>query len=163
AKKRVVAEKLMLGLYLYFLPTVWMRGDYDAQRKVFYPDANEEQRCAYEMYARAGLIARQHPGVAIPRPAPSAQEAPAASRAPAPQSERVTAARAVLETAEREAGMRPQRNDASAAPRGASDKQLGLIITLIGTLRTANPAAVNAIGERYHIADLARFAAREQL
>jgi hypothetical protein len=163
AKKRVVAEKLMLGLYLYFLPTVWMRGEYDAQRKQFYPADGEEQRCAYELYARAGLIARPHPIAAAYRPAPDARPTPAHSIAP--PSERVSAARAVLERAEQTVGMRvPQTPDIpTSAPSLASDKQLGLIITLVGKLHTANPAALNAIGARFQIAELARFHAREQL
>ena len=57
-----VAEKLMLGLYLYYLPTVWMQGEYDRERKLFYPHKGEEQRCAYEMYARCGLLPRRSAG-----------------------------------------------------------------------------------------------------
>ena len=51
----------------------------------------------------------------------------------------------------------------TAAPSRASDKQLGLIITLVGKLHTTNPAALGAIGARFHIPELARFTAREQL
>jgi len=158
AKKRVVAEKLMLGLYLYFLPPVWMRGTYDEQRHIFYPAEGEEQRCAYDMYARAGLIDRPHPSVAIPSTANHQRVAP-------PASERVTVARAALDTAEQRLGMHPpppsDTRERASVP--ASDKQLTLILTLIGRLRNANPAAINASGARFQITDLARFDDRAQL
>jgi hypothetical protein len=170
AKKRVVAEKLLLGLYLYFLPTVWMRGEYDAQRKQFYLADGEEQRCAYELYARAGLIARPHLSAAVPRPPPDARPTPTPPPSTptthgASPSERVSTARALLESAERTVGMRPPQTPdfPISAPVLASDKQLGLIITMVGKLHTANPAALNAIGARFQIAELARFTAREQL
>jgi hypothetical protein len=158
AKKRVVAEKLMLGLYLYFLPTVWMRGTYDEQRHVFYPAEGEEQRCAYDMYARAGLIDRPRPSTAIP-PTPSQRSSAT------PASDRLTVARTALHTAEQNLGMRqPQTPDTrERAPVPASDKQLVLILTLIGRLRKANPAAINAIGARFQITDLARFHDRAHL
>jgi hypothetical protein len=158
AKKRVVAEKLMLGLYLYFLPPVWMRGTYHEQRHVFYPAEGEEQRCAYKMYARAGLIDRPRPSAAIPPTASQRSAAP-------PASDRVTVARAALDTAEQRLGMRPPPtpDTRERAPVPASDKQLTLILTLIGRLRKANPAAVNAMGARFQITDLARFDGRAHL
>jgi hypothetical protein len=158
AKKRVVAEKLMLGLYLYFLPTVWMRGTYDEQRHVFSPADGEERRCAYEMYVRAGLIDRPRPSAAIPTNVSAPTSAP-------PTSERITIARAALDTAEQNTGMRPPRTPetqkGTSAP--ASDKQLALIVTLISKLQSANPAAINAIGARFQITNLARFSTRSQL
>ena len=158
AKKRVVAEKLMLGLYLYFLPPVWMRGTYDEQRHIFYPAEGEEQRCAYEMYARTGLIDRPRPSVAIPS---TASERSAVT----PASERVTTARVALNAAEQRLGKRPPPTPDTRehAPAPASDKQLTLILTLIGKLHSANPAAIDAIGLRFQIANLARFTTRSQL
>jgi len=163
AKKRVVAEGLMLGLYLYFLPEVWMRGEYDSARKIFYPHDGEDRRCAYEMYARAGLITRAHASTAVPRPSSNARPAPTQLGAAAPPSDRITAARSALHTAEQRVGMRPSEQDMPPALVLASDKQLVLILTLIGKLRKANSAAVNAIGARFQIADLARFSDREHL
>ena len=64
AKKRACAEGLMLGLYLYFLPKVWGKGE--RVGKDFYFGEGEERRCVYEMYARAGLLSRSSPGVDIP-------------------------------------------------------------------------------------------------
>jgi hypothetical protein len=158
AKKRVVAEKLMLGLYLYFLPPVWMRGTYDEQRHVFSPAEGEEQRCAYEMYVRAGLIDRPRPSVAIPSTA-------SARSAVTPASDRVTVARAALDTAEQRLGMRPPHTPdmRERAPVPASDKQLTLILTLIGRLHTAKPDIINAIGARFQITNLARFTTRAHL
>jgi len=163
AKKRVVAEGLMLGLYLYFLPEVWMRGEYDAARKIFYPHDGEDRRCAYEMYARAGLITRPHASAAVPRPTSNARPAPPQPGAAASRSDRITAARAALHTAEQRAGMRSSEQHAPTALILASDRQLVLILTLVGKLRKANSAAVNAIGARFQIADLARFSDREHL
>jgi hypothetical protein len=110
------------------------------------------------MYARAGLIDRPRPSAAIPT---TASECSAATLA----CERVTIARAALDTAEQRLGMRPpQTPDTCArAPVPASDKQLTLILTLIGRLRKANPATVNAIGARFQITDLARFEGRAHL
>jgi hypothetical protein len=135
-----------------------MRGTYDEQRHIFFPADGEEQRCAYELYARAGLLDRPHPSVAIPSTASQRSAAP-------PASERVTAARAALDTAEQRLGMRPPQtpDTRERAPAPASDKQLALILTLIGRLHSANPAAINAIGARFQIANLARFTTRSQL
>ena len=158
AKKRVVAEKLMLGLYLYFLPPVWMHGEYDEQRRIFYPADGEEQRSAYEMYARAGLIHRPRPSAAIPHPA-------SATASPDVPSDRVTAARAALHATEQQLGMHPAHmpdtRESVLVP--ASDKQLVLILTLVSKLRKTNQPAVNAIGARFQIADLARFVDRMHL
>ena len=165
AKKRVVAEGLMLGLYLYFLPEVWMRGEYDPARKVFYPHDGEERRCAYEMYARAGLIARPHVSAAVTPSRETAHSAPAQSGPADPPSERIAAARAALHAAEQHAGMRtPQGHGAATTiPVLATDRQLRLILTLISQLRSTNSVAVTTIGTRFGIADLARFSDREHL
>ncbi len=163
AKKRVVAEGLMLGLYLYFLPEVWMHGEYDSARKIFYPHDGEDRRCAYEMYARAGLITRPHATAAVPRPTSNARPAPTQLGAATPSSDRITAARAALHTAEQRVGLRSSEQDAPTSLILASDRQLVLILTLVGKLRKANSAAVNAIGARFRIADLARFSDREHL
>jgi hypothetical protein len=110
------------------------------------------------MYARAGLIDRPRPSAAIPPTASQRSAAP-------PASDRVTVARAALDTAEQRLGIRPPPtpDTRERAPVPASDKQLTLILTLIGRLRNANPAAVNAIGARFQITDLARFDGRAQL
>jgi hypothetical protein len=109
AKKRVVAEKLMLGLYLYYLPTVWMQGEYDRERKLFYPNKGEEQRCVYEMYARCGLLPRRSAGAAVPaatppRPADTGDAPPA----PTPVNDRAQHAAAILREAERKAASGPR-------------------------------------------------------
>jgi hypothetical protein len=164
AKKRVVAEGLMLGLYLYFLPEVWMRGEYDSARKIFYPHDGEERRCAYEMYARAGLIARSQPSASIPHPPKTSPSTPAQLPIATSASERLTAARAALNAAEQRVGVQSPAQGAATLPVAlASDKQLRLIITLVGQLRPASNPAINAIGARFRIADLARYSDREHL
>src|SRR5262245_22819137 len=54
AKKRACAEGLLLGLYLYFLPNVWGKGERIG--KEFRFAEGEAQRCVWEMYRRAGLL-----------------------------------------------------------------------------------------------------------
>src|SRR5690242_53300 len=95
AKKRACAEGLMLGLYYYFLPNVWGKGERVGKDFTFAD--GEEQRCVHEMYARAGLIARSTPGVRIPRDGSTARgeaSRPAATTpapSPAPESAPVNA------------------------------------------------------------------------
>ena len=142
----------------------------------------EEQRCVYEMYARAGLEVVRHTGVAIPRdahsehPTPTAPHpaAPGSSAALAPLSERATAARAALARAERRLGMTPPNRPApahhddraqptveSTADR-ATEPQLGLIARLITTLRMQGDTdaqaetahAIDAIGASFGIANM---------
>jgi hypothetical protein len=76
AKKRVCAEGVMLGLFFYFLPKVWGKGE--RVGKDFSFADGEEQRCVYDMYMRAGLLPRQHAGASADQPrlptrAPSAR------------------------------------------------------------------------------------------
>jgi hypothetical protein len=71
AKKRVCAEGVLLGLFFYFLPRVWGKGE--RVGKDFYFAEREEQRCVYEMYARAGLLPRQHAGASLEQPQPHSQ------------------------------------------------------------------------------------------
>jgi hypothetical protein len=66
AKKRVCAEGVMLGLFFYFLPKVWGKGE--RVGKDFSFADGEEQRCVHEMYARAGLLSRQHTGASVGQP-----------------------------------------------------------------------------------------------
>jgi hypothetical protein len=76
AKKRVCAEGVLLGLFFYFLPKVWGKGE--RVGKDFYFSQGEEERCVYEMYARAGLLPRHHGGgsaerVQLPEHTPAAE------------------------------------------------------------------------------------------
>jgi len=157
AKKRACAEGLMLGLYYYFLPNVWGKGE--RVGKDFYFADGEEQRCVYQMYARAGLIkgstrgvtvARNEPGTATdnsarPAATPALGAAPATTSAPV--NARAAAARTVLEQAEQRVGMRQPNSTAPAHSAGtaeripgpatrnlASDAQLSLIARLINEL-----------------------------
>jgi hypothetical protein len=66
AKKRVCAEGVLLGLFFYFLPRVWGKGE--RVGKDFYFADGEEQRCVHEMYARAGLLSRPHAGASLGQP-----------------------------------------------------------------------------------------------
>jgi hypothetical protein len=66
AKKRVCAEGVLLGLFFYFLPRVWGKGE--RVGKDFYFADGEEQRCVHEMYARAGLLSRLHAGASLGQP-----------------------------------------------------------------------------------------------
>src|SRR5262245_7026921 len=66
AKKRVCAEGVLLGLFFYFLPRVWGKGE--RVGKDFYFADGEEQCCVYEMYARAGLLSRPHAGASLEQP-----------------------------------------------------------------------------------------------
>jgi hypothetical protein len=180
AKKRACAEGLMLGLYLYFLPKVWGKGE--RVGKDFSFGEGEERRCVYEMYARAGLVAHRTSGVEIPRPAAATHRIVPAStpaRAAAPVTERAAAARAALDTAERRLGLRP-REDAAAADHAtssttttiqASDKQLGLIVRLVNARRAdtdtagddAVATAIDAIGARFGITGLSDIRKKDQL
>ena len=156
AKKRVCAEKLMLGLYLYYLPVVWMHGEYDRERRLFFPRSGEEQRCAYEMYARAGLIARPTPGITLPR---EQQPAPAAPTA------RHAAAVSALRAAEQHAGVAPASVGASAqTATPVSDAQLGLIAGLLNDLHTtADATAIDTLGLRFGLAQLSTLRSKELL
>ena len=175
AKKRACAEGLMLGLYYYFLPNVWGKGERVGKEFTF--AEGEERRCVYEMYARAGLIARSAPGIDVPRQTPpSAPARAAAATPPRPSAARAAAARAALDTAERRVGMRPagttDRRAAAGARDGApaSEKQLGLIVALLSDLLTADgadgdaaTAAIDAAGSRVGIRALSRLRTRDQL
>jgi hypothetical protein len=171
-----------------FLPNIWGKGE--RVGKDFYFADGEERRCVYEMYACAGLITHSTPGITIPRSelrpaAPAGSTMPAASGQPvartdptAPVTERTAAARAVLDTAERSAGMRSREpttthhSDAgttSSTAELASDPQLGLIVRLINDLRTDKTADVDAahaisqIGARFGITGLAELRKKDQL
>jgi hypothetical protein len=180
AKKRVVAEKLMLGLYLYYLPTVWMQGEYDRERKLFYPYKGEEQRCAYEMYARCGLLPRRSAGATVPTPAcePSSANGGHAHSTPVMVNGRVQAAAAILRDAEQQAGVRPAPVGATVgviatersrrAPHVlATDPQLGLIVGLIHGLLddtgTAGAAEIDELGRRFGITGLSTLRKKDAL
>jgi hypothetical protein len=181
AKKRACAEGLMLGLYYYFLPNVWGNGERIGKDFAFAD--GEEQRCVYEMYARAGLITRSTPSVPIPRgEVPTAHgdisrsaATPASSRAPAadsaPVGARAALARHALEHAERRVGMRQPSSAEPADSTLASDAQLGLIARLVNELlrggdetRTMEVAAtLNALGARFGMHSLADLRSKAQL
>ncbi|KPV51897.1 hypothetical protein SE17_18640 [Kouleothrix aurantiaca] len=178
AKKRACAEGLMLGLYYYFLPNVWGKGERVGKEFVF--AEGEEQRCVYEMYARAGLIARSSPSELIPRAGrtargeasrpPAITPTPSAAPESAPATARAATARRSLEQAERRVGLRqpstetpPPDSDLPVSTRStlASDAQLGLITRLITHLRNSEDAtsketaaALDALGARFGIASM---------
>ena len=174
AKKRACAEGLMLGLYLYFLPKVWGKGE--RVGKDFYFGEGEERRCVYEMYARAGLVAHSTSGIEIPRPAVANHRVAAAATL---VTERAAAARAALDTAERRAGLQPREGAAAAdhttsttnTTVHASDKQLGLIVRIVNARRAdadgtgdgAVATAIDAIGARFGITGLADIRKKDQL
>lgn len=191
AKKRVVAEKLLLGLFFYFLPKVWGKGERVGKDFAF--TDGEEQRCVYEMYTRAGLIARSTPGVRTPRDGSiirseasrSTDTTPPPSATPesAPVNARAATARRSLEQAERRVGLR-QPDDATPthgaevteSHRGtitsalASDAQLGLIARLITDVHTTQDAtgeetaaALDALGDRFGISSLSSLRSKADL
>ena len=185
AKKRVCAEGLMLGLYYYFLPPVWGKGERVGKDFMFAD--GEEQRCVYEMYARAGLITRGTPSARIPRDGSTAgggASRPAATTPPpspapesAPVNARAATARRSLEQAERRVGLR-QPSLATPAPGDdtltssalASDAQLGLIARLITDLRTGQDAAseetataLDALGARFGITSMSSLRSKTDL
>lgn len=168
AKKRTCAEGLMLGLYFYFLPNVWGKGE--RAGKDFSFAEGEEQRCVWEMYRRAGLLPMRSTGATLNRPVASAPNSahPATPPTPAtsppavaPASERAARARAALAQVEQRVGLAP-RTEPATAPRAdtttpapappttpnpplASDAQLGLIARLLIALRSgATEATIQA-------------------
>jgi hypothetical protein len=163
AKKRVCAEAVMLGLCFYFLPKVWARGERVGKDFAF--AAGEEQRAVYEMYRRAGLSAVQSQSIIIPRdelperpvtpppPAHTTIQHLAASRGNAPPAT-PTRQRAPL------AAPAAERAASAAAPLRsaelASDKQLGLIATLISNRSSDAQAArtIDTLGTPLGIPDL---------
>jgi hypothetical protein len=164
AKKRVCAESVMLGLFFYFLPKVWAKGE--RVGKDFYFAEGEEQRAVYEMYRRAGLTIMQTPGITIVRDDPpdrsttreGAQRptAPVRRAQPArPSADRAANAAAVLGSAERQAGVRPAGVGVNA--RLASDAQLNLVATLVNQLLTQQRLAASVIdqaGDQFNISRL---------
>jgi hypothetical protein len=163
AKKRVCAEGVLLGLFFYFLPRVWGKGE--RVGKDFYFADGEEQRCVHEMYTRAGLLSRPHASASIAQPQlpsqtsrtrtaatepsvrhgqspvrPQAHPAAAAATARRPDPQRVVTARAALVQAERNTGVvQPQHTRDPLA----TDAQLGKIIMLV----QHSPASNTAIDE----------------
>ena len=187
AKKRACAEGLMLGLYYYFLPNVWGKGERVGKDFAFAD--GEEQRCVYEMYTRAGLIARGTPGALIPRDGrtvrgeasrpPATTPPPSAAPESAPVNARAATARRSLEQAERRVGLRQPEHATSAhdadtpGPSSsalASDAQLGLIARLINELYTGldetseeTAAALDALGARFGMSSLSSLRSKVDL
>lgn len=171
AKKRVVAEKLLLGLFFYFLPKVWGKGE--RVGKDFSFSDGQEQRCVYEMYARAGLIARSTPGTTLPdraRVASPVTTTDAGAPTPAearltPPADRAARARAALAQAERAAGLggratgdHHEPQDHARPASRASDPQLGLIVRLINALLDADAEHADAINTAGASLDIPRLA-----
>jgi hypothetical protein len=164
AKKRVCAESMMLGLFFYFLPNVWAKGE--KLGKDFYFAEGEEQRAVYEMYRRAGLTITRSPGITIAhddrpdRPtAPKPTQPPAApthhAQPAVPANDRATTAAAALRSAERRAGVAPASVGAKWQP--ASEAQLNLIATLTNRLITQHRVAasvIDAAGDCFTISTL---------
>jgi hypothetical protein len=150
AKRRVCAEGLGLGLYLYSMPKLW--GNIEAQGRSFVFPSHVEEQLKRQMYAMLGLDQIEplviNPPFAIflpgtPAAAPVAQAAPppaaaaptrgaGPTRAPtehaAPDPAKVAAARAAHAAGERRAGLRSASAGANApearADRPASERQL---------------------------------------
>jgi hypothetical protein len=185
AKKRACAEGLMLGLYYYFLPPVWGKGERVGKDFTFAD--GEEQRCVYEMYARAGLIARGTSGARLPRDESAARGEASRSATPlpnpkpesAPVNARAATARRSLEQAERRVGLRQPSHTTPAHDAGttepqksmlASDAQLGLIARLITELHTGEidlpeetAAALDALGARFGITSMSNLRSKADL
>jgi hypothetical protein len=191
AKKRACAEGLMLGLYYYFLPNVWGKGERVGKDFAFAD--GEEQRCVYEMYTRAGLIVRSTPGVRIPRDGGATRgetSRPAATTPPpspapesAPVNARAATARRSLEQAERRVHLR--QPDHATPTHGtevtdshpgtitsalASDAQLGLIARLITDFHTSQgatseqtTAALDALGTRFGLTSMSSLRSKADL
>ena len=158
AKKRVCAEGLSLGLFFYFLPKVWGRGERIGEDFVF--AEGEEERCVYEMYRRAGLSAVPHPGVSLTTataPAPPASTHATPTTPPTSRPERLAHARATLSRAEHQAGVNgaSRRTAAPAVPASrtttgqASERQRAAIVRLVAQALTGGqqPATLNLIGQ----------------
>ncbi len=172
AKKRVCAESVLLGLFFYFLPNVWGKGE--RVGKDFSFTEGEEQRCVYEMYARAGLLPPQYAGASIeqPRPptrqpfaepdrsaggssqparsdsTPSSASVTRAQPAPAgngrrPDPQRVATARAALAQAEHSVSIAY-----AAQEPPATDPQIGKIVVLVQA-SPASHAAIDHLGARF--------------
>jgi hypothetical protein len=114
AKKRVCAEGVMLGLFFYFLPKVWGKGE--RVGKDFYFSQGEEERCVYEMYARAGLLPRQHGGVSVDRH-PASASAPSPERGPNGTSSHQLSVSQAVASASRDTSASPIRRGEQAEPR----------------------------------------------
>lgn len=136
AKKRVCAEALGLGLYLYHAPKFWGALADTGKNATFAP--GEEQRLKREIYGRMGLI-----------PAPAPDEVP-----PEPSPARLQRARTALADAERQVGMRPRPARPNA---GASEKQVGAILSLLRACRAADtpPATLTQLGTSFGLVNLA--------
>ncbi len=180
-----MAEKLLLGLFFYFLPKVWGKGE--RVGKDFSFAEGEEQRCVYEMYARAGLIARSTPGTTVPGrsraarldstsdrgahlapPASPTRSTPTpATPHPTPPTEKAARARAALAQAEQATGLGAQRTSDGPRPAAsASDPQLGLIVRLINALLDADAEyadTINAAGASLGLSNLATLRRKEVL
>jgi hypothetical protein len=154
-----------IGRYLYQLPRTWAA--YDAERRRF----RDPQGVILALYRAADLAAfitdttarsARHHDEAASDAAPSADPSatPHASRTPSPR--RLARAPTAL------AAARPSTRSATT-PDAASEAQLGLIARLIRTLhQQANDAAViadaiDALGERFQLANFSRHASPEQL
>ena len=174
ALKRVCARTVGLGLYLYFLPEVWGRGERDGKR--FYFAGGEEERCLHELYRRAGLSTIPHPGVSLPSstpptPAPtvttsmsigaSSSSTPSTPHSNGPAvstNTRLVLARTALTEAERHAGVTsgPRRTTVPShaalhVGRGgaATERQRAAIVRLVAqALRDGQqPSTVNRVGQ----------------
>lgn len=155
AKKRVCAEGLRLGRYFYALPKVWGKGERLGKDFVF--AEGEEQRCVYEMYVRAGLLARRTPGMTLAREQPPAPRThapvlaplepshPTVASARRPDPRQLTRARAVLAEAERRVGA---AQTLTTQPPPATDPQLGKIIMLVQESPASN-AAIDRLGTAF--------------
>jgi hypothetical protein len=117
AKKRVCAEALGLGLYLYSAPKLWGTLEH---RNRFAP--GEEARLKQALYRQMGLLSQD---------TPTKDDTPR-SRQVAPNSDQLQRARTALRSAEQRVTTRPH---AARPSKPATEKQLQAILSLLRSCR----------------------------
>ena len=129
AKKRVCAEGLGLGLYLYHAPKLW--GTVERRGKGALFSRPEEQRLKLELSRTMGLLTDQS---ASSTPMPTPLRAPAPPAEPsrlAPDPDRLARARAALADGEARSTHPSPRANAPTAKRPASAKQRSAIAAIL--------------------------------
>jgi hypothetical protein len=170
AKKRVCAEGLGLGLYLYRAPKLW--GTVERKGKGATFSRQEEQRLKLELSRTMGLLTDQSATSSTPTPTPLRAPAPPAEPSHiAPDPDRLARARAALAQGEERSAKHAPRTPAPAprtpAPtheRPASDKQRGAIAAILYRCKgVIDYDAINAIGSQVGIARLSQYTHAERI